>query len=156
MPRSKTVQPKPLEEFLLDDGTVVEVRDWSTRLIGRGLDKRFVADETDWQVLTGLVDDLSSGDPARVLRAKSALSSNRAMDRYLNAGGYDYDERTGRSHGASIRAKFKQLNLIAGIVEYDSWQVHPSPPPTGILAIRLEASNTMEPSDVRPANKDRY
>ena len=128
MPRKKTIQPAPLESFALDDGTVVEVRDRETREIGRGLDKKFNAEEFDWQVVNGLVDDLRSGNHARVLRAQSALASNHAMERFLYEGGYDdMDERTRRRHGKTIRQKLTQTLQIVGAVEYDSWKVH-SPP----------------------------
>lgn len=112
MPRKKTVQPDPLQAFVLPDGTQVEVRDWNTRERGRGLDKQFISDELDWQVLLGLYDDLLSGDPNRRERAENALASNRGMDNYLNAGGYELDERTGRRHGASIRAKYEEIEKI--------------------------------------------
>ena len=58
MPRKTTIQPAPLETFVLDDGTVIEVRDRETREIGRGLDKKFNAEELDWQVYEsfGLVE----------------------------------------------------------------------------------------------------
>jgi len=47
MPRKKTLQPEPTETFTLDDGTVVEIRDHQTREIGRGLEKKFNAEELD-------------------------------------------------------------------------------------------------------------
>jgi len=40
MPRKKTVQPDPLESLTLEDGTIVEIRDESCQIIGRGLHKR--------------------------------------------------------------------------------------------------------------------
>ena len=128
MPRKKTIQPPPSETFALDDGTIVEVRDRETREIGRGLDKKFSAEELDWQVINGLFDDLRSGNRARELRAQSALASNHAMERFLYEGGYDdMDERTRRRHGKSIRKKLTQTLQIVGAVEYDSWQVHSAP-----------------------------
>ena len=129
MPRKPTIQPAPLESFTLEDGTVVEVRDWQTRTIGRGLDKKFVSEGLDWQVLNGLVDDLSSGQKTLVARARAALESNHAMARFLHEAGYDSDERTGRRHGRSVRGKYNQIRKIAGIVEYDSWAVHVAPCP---------------------------
>jgi hypothetical protein len=129
MPRRPTVQPSPLETFTLDDGTLVEVRDHATREIGRGLDKKFLAEETDWQVLHGLVDDLESGDPARITRAGDALASNHAMERYLYAGEYGMNERTGRRHGKSIRKKYQTLMRIVHAVHGSSPQVHPLPCP---------------------------
>jgi hypothetical protein len=128
MPRKTTIQPAPLETFVLDDGTVVEVRDRETREIGRGLDKKFNAEELDWQVVNGLVDDLRSGNRDRMLRAQSALASNHAMERFLYEAGYDdMDERTRRRHGKTIRQKLTQTLQIVGGVEYDSWKVHSVP-----------------------------
>jgi hypothetical protein len=129
MPRKKTVQPDPLESFHLDDGTVVEIRDWRTREIGRGQDKKFNSTELDWQVLRGLFDDLESGESDRVEKAEKALASNAAMERFLFAAGYEMDERTGRRHGKSIIEKYTQMRRIVGAVEYDSWQVHSAPYP---------------------------
>ena len=117
MPRKKTLQPEPTETFTLDDGAVVEIRDHQTRVIGRGLEKKFTAEELDWQVLHGLVDDLQSNDPSRINRANVALSSNHAMERYLSSGGYEMDERTGRRHGRSIREKYEQMIYIVNEVE---------------------------------------
>ena len=109
MPRKPTIQPEPLESFTLDDGTVVEIRDHETREIGRGSEKKWNAEELDWQVLHGLTDDLQSGDQGRISRATAALESNHAIERYLHDGGYELNERTGRRHGKSIRAKYEQL-----------------------------------------------
>ena len=58
MPRRQTRQSDPLTTFSLSDGTIVEVRDYDTREIGRGLEKKFIAEELDWQVLNGLFDHL--------------------------------------------------------------------------------------------------
>jgi hypothetical protein len=127
MPRKKTVQPQPLNQFDLEDGTLVEVRDWRTREIGQGLDKQFNAEELDWQVLNGLFDDLQSEDKSIQTRALAALVSNGAMERFLYSAGYEMDERTGRRHGKSIREKYTQLRQIVGAVEFDSWQVHSAP-----------------------------
>jgi hypothetical protein len=127
MPRKKSVQPPPLESFNLDDDTLVEIRDSRTREIGQGQDKKFNAEELDWQVLHGLCDDLGSGDRVRQDRAQKALATNAAMERFLFDGGYEMDERTGRRHGKSIREKYSQMRHILGAVEYDSWQVHSAP-----------------------------
>lgn len=116
VPRKKIVQPSPLKAFALPDGTQVEVRNWDTRERGRGLDKQFLSEELDWQVLGGLYDDLQSGDSEREERAKNALTSNRGMDNHLNAGGYELDERTGRRHGASIRRKYEEMERIRNAV----------------------------------------
>jgi hypothetical protein len=127
MPRKKTIQPQPLQQFELEDGRTVEVRDWRTREIGRGKDKEFNSDELDWQVLNGLIDDLQSGVSHRRIRAEEALASNGAMERFLHSSGYEMDERTGRRHGKSIRQKYTQTRQIVGAVEYESWAVHSSP-----------------------------
>ena len=129
MPRQKTVQPLPIEAFHLEDGTLVEVRNWGTREIGRGQDKKFEAEELDWQVLLGLFDDLMSGCRKREERAAQALASNAAMERHLLNGGYEMDERTARRHGKTIRENYTQTLRILGVVEYDSWQVQPAPCP---------------------------
>jgi hypothetical protein len=127
MPRQKTVQPLPIEALHLEDGTLVEVRDWRTREIGRGQDKKFEAEELDWQVLLGLFDDLMSGCRKREERAAKALASNAAMERHLLNGGYEMDERTARRHGKCIREKYTQTRRILGAIEYDSWKVHSAP-----------------------------
>lgn len=108
MPRKRTVQPEPSESFTLDDGTIVEVRNHNTREIGRGLDKKFNADELDWQVLLGLFDDLQSQSQFRQERAKTALESNHALARFLLDNDYEMDQRTATRHGKSIRIKFAQ------------------------------------------------
>jgi hypothetical protein len=117
MPRKPTIQPEPLESFTLDDGTVVEIRDHQTREIGRGSEKKWNAEELDWQVLHGLTDDLQSGNQSRVSRAQAALESNHALERYLHDGGYELNERTGRRHGKSIRAKYAQLMKVLEVVK---------------------------------------
>ena len=127
MPRKKTIQPQPLQQFDLEDGTTVEVRDWRTREIGQGKDKEFNSDELDWQILSGLFDDLQSGDSRRKTRAEEALASNGAMERFMYKAGYEVDERTGRRHGKSIREKYTQMRQIVGAVEFNSWQVHSAP-----------------------------
>jgi len=127
MPRQKRVQPRPIEAFYLKDGTLVEVRNWETREIGRGQDKKFEAEELDWQVLLGLFDDLMSGCSKREKRAAEALASNAAMERHLLNGGYEMDERTARRHGKSIREKYTQTRRILGAIDYDSWRVHSAP-----------------------------
>ena len=127
MPRKKTIQPEPLYTLTTDNGIVAEVRDFATREIGPGMDKQFLSEELDWQVLLGLCDDLLSGSVDRVSRANTALASNHAMERFLHQGGYEMDERTGRRHGKSIRQKYTQTRQIVGAVEYESWAVHSSP-----------------------------
>jgi len=127
MPRKITTQPAPKESFTLDDGTIVEVRDYATREIGPGLDKKFNAEELDWQVLLGLVDDLQSSDPTRIARAQTALASNHAMERHFYAGGYELNERTGRRHGKSIREKYAQTMRIVDAVKNKTASVHSMP-----------------------------
>lgn len=130
MPRKKTIQPAPRESFTLDDGTVVEIRDHTTREVGRGLGKKFDAEELDWQVLNGLFDDLRSGNPELIARAEVALSSNHALGRFLQDGGYELDARTGRRHGKSIREKFVQMIRIADSVGFEGGKVHSPPSPS--------------------------
>ena len=127
MPRKPTTQPAPKESFTLDDGTIVEVRDHSTREIGPGLDKKFNAEELDWQVLLGLVDDLQSSDPTRIARAQTALASNHAMERHLYDGDYELHERTGRRHGKSIREKYAVTMRIVDAVKNKTASVHSAP-----------------------------
>jgi hypothetical protein len=127
MPRKPTTQPAPKESFTLDDGTIVEVRDHATREIGPGLDKKFKAEELDWQVLLGLVDDLQSSDPTRIARAQTALASNHAMERHLYESDYELHERTGRRHGKSIREKYAQTMRIVDAVKNKTAAVHSMP-----------------------------
>ena len=117
MPRKPTLQPAPVESFTLNDGTAVEVRDRHTREIGRGLDKKWVSEELDWQVLIGLIDDLISGRPQRRARAMTALKSDHAMARHLLNGGYDMDDRTARRHGRKIRTRYRQTQRIETVVK---------------------------------------
>jgi hypothetical protein len=132
MPRKKTMQPTPLESFSLLDRTSVEIRNWQTREIGRGKDKQFASEELDWQVLTGLIDDLMSANNHLKNRALAALVSNSSMERFLYYASYGLDERTGRRHGKAIREKYQKVMRIVGAVEYDSWQVHSAPSTTGL------------------------
>lgn len=113
MPRKKTIQPEPLDRLTLPDGTVAEVRDFITREIGRGADKKFLATELDNQVVLGLFDDLLSTDISQISRARAAVLSDHAMARYLLDGGYEMDERTARRHGKSIRQKYRVWMLLA-------------------------------------------
>lgn len=116
MPRKKTVQPEPLETFEVDNVTV-EIRDYATREIGRGLDRKFVAEDLIFQVLIGLVDDEQSGDPKRIERAATALASTHAMARHLLDGGYEMDERTARRHGKKIISEYHRSKLIQANVK---------------------------------------
>jgi hypothetical protein len=107
MPRKKTIQPAPLDSFTLDDGVLVEIRDNETREIGRGLDKRYLSEELDNQVLVGIFDDLLSEDVLRSKRAREAVVSDHALARHLLKGGYEMDDRTARRHGKSVREKYQ-------------------------------------------------
>lgn len=127
MPRKPTIQPTPKDSFTLDDGTLIEIRDYATREIGRGLDKKFNSEELDWQVLLGLIDDLQSGDPNRITRAQAALVSNHAMERHLYEGGYELHERTSRRHGKSIRDKYVQTMRIVEAVKNKTNSVRSAP-----------------------------
>jgi len=114
MARKKTIQPEPLYRLVLTDGTIAEVRDFITREIGRGTDKKFLSEELDNQVLLGIFDDLLSSDTSRIQRARAAVLSDHAMSRHLLNGGYEMDERTARRHGKSIR---KQYQVWVKLVE---------------------------------------
>ena len=57
MPRRKTVQPPPSETFTFPDGTLVEIRDDSCRIIGRGLHKRDEFERKRDKILGKVVTD---------------------------------------------------------------------------------------------------
>ena len=114
MARKITIQPAPIEVIPLDDETDIEIRDWPTRLIGRGLDKKFLADELGYQVLLGLIDDLQSACSVRTKRANTALQSNHALAGHMLDGGYEMDERSARRHAEKIRGHYRLLMRAGG------------------------------------------
>jgi hypothetical protein len=57
MPRQKTDQPPPLETFTLEDGTVVEIRDETCQIRGRGLHKRDKFEEKRDNIMERVVKD---------------------------------------------------------------------------------------------------
>ena len=57
MPRRKTVQPEPLELFVLENGTEVEIRNARTALIGRGLHKQDMFSLKYDKILEAVFDD---------------------------------------------------------------------------------------------------
>ena len=83
MPRKKTVQPLPLEELTLDDGTIVDlrhkeydVRDGTCQEIGRGLHKRDAFEGKRDEVLLKVADDYLTPQGKKVIRPeKDYLSS---------------------------------------------------------------------------------
>ena len=84
-------------------------RDAATRLIGRGEDKRFNAEEMENKVLLALVDDLFSGDSVRAEAAVAVLLTNKSIARHLLNLGLLSDERHARRHGARIRQHYQLL-----------------------------------------------
>ncbi len=116
MPRPKTIQPNPLTTFKLES-QIFEVRDKNTWEIGRGQDKNFLFRETNSQILNGLLDDLQSGNRKREEQAREALSSQSAMDKFINKAGYEMDERTGRRHGKFIIGEFQLLMKLVREIE---------------------------------------
>jgi hypothetical protein len=64
MPRRKTIQPLPLDSFSLKDGTIVEVRDETCRIIGRGLHKVDAFEVKRDGILETVVNDYFSPDQA--------------------------------------------------------------------------------------------
>jgi hypothetical protein len=76
MPRKKTIQPLPLKEFTLPDGTVVEIRDETCKIIGRGLHKRDAYEKKRDEVLAKVVDDyLTPKGRKKILPANDYLSN---------------------------------------------------------------------------------
>ena len=57
MPRRKTVQPRPLKVFTLEGGTVVETRDETCQVIGRGLRKQDEFIKRRDEILIRVVED---------------------------------------------------------------------------------------------------
>lgn len=112
MPRKKTIQPPPIKVIETHD-LVIEIRDKDTRDIGRGLDKKFDADQLDWQILTGLVDMYLSNDRKQRKLALELLESKRGaskLARKLEEWGYgDLSERALRGHAKRVREHWTAL-----------------------------------------------
>ena len=76
MPRKKTIQPLPLEEFTLPDGTIIEIRDETCKIIGRGLHKRDAYEKKRDEVLAKVVNDyLTPKGRKKILPENDYLSS---------------------------------------------------------------------------------
>jgi hypothetical protein len=76
MPRKKTIQPPPVEEFTLPDGTIVEIRDETCKIIGRGLHKRDAYEKKRDEVLAKVVNDyLTPKGRKKILPANDYLSN---------------------------------------------------------------------------------
>jgi hypothetical protein len=80
MPRKKTVQPEPTETFTLDDGTIVEVRDDGTKLIGRGSHKHDTLYELRVRILEWVYFSLEGPKPVKrdFMKSASALEAEMA------------------------------------------------------------------------------
>ena len=79
MPRKKTIQPEPLKTSELEDGTIVEIRDHETREIGRGLDKRWKAENLVDGILLHLVDMIQGHDSQKTRQAIEVLESPKGI-----------------------------------------------------------------------------
>jgi hypothetical protein len=91
MPRKKTVQPLPLEELIIDDGTIVDlrheeydVRDETCQEIGQGLHKRDAYEKKRDRVLHKVADDYLTPRGRKVIRPeKDYLSSGSKFAREI-------------------------------------------------------------------------
>ncbi len=114
MPRKKTIQPAPTKIIETDDLTI-EIRDKDTREIGPGMDKKFNANELDWQILTGLVDMYLSDDRKQRKLAIQLLESKRGVSKLARKleewGCGDLSERALRGHAKKIREQWWNLML---------------------------------------------
>lgn len=111
MPRKKTVQPAPTKVIETDE-LIIEIRDKDTRLIGPGLDKKFNANELDWQILTGLVDMYLSDDRKQRKLAVELLENERVESKFarkLEEWGYELSDRVMREHAKKVREHWKTL-----------------------------------------------
>lgn len=96
MPRKKTMQSPPLKVIQTQDDLEIEIRDAYTRLVGRGQDKAFDAEELDTQVLNGIVDVLLTGSATNAKRLLGLLETPRtvsALAKEMQLWGYDQQDR---------------------------------------------------------------
>ncbi|MDC0178331.1 hypothetical protein OAI75_00850 [Woeseiaceae bacterium] len=84
MPRRKTIQPPPRDSFSLEDGTFVEERDETCRIIGRGLHKVDAFEVQRDEILEIVVSDYFSPDQADPKRRPWKLKTNIRND-YLSS-----------------------------------------------------------------------
>ena len=76
MPRKKTIQPLPVEWFTLPDGIIVEIRDETCKIIGRGLHKQDAYEKKLYEVLAKVVNDyLTPKGRKKILPANDYLSN---------------------------------------------------------------------------------
>jgi hypothetical protein len=95
MPRKKTVQPPPLESFIIDD-TTIELRDHTCRLLGRGLHKRHEFEEWRHKVAQWVIPQYLDNNGRKQLKTQddflvsankfSATLSNKRPDLYPISG----------------------------------------------------------------------
>ena len=95
MPRKKTVQPPPLDSFIIDD-TTIELRDHTCRLLGRGLHKRHEFEEWRHKVAQWVIPQYLDNNGPKVLNAEddflvsankfSATLSSERPDLYPTSG----------------------------------------------------------------------
>ncbi len=112
MPRKKTIQPEPLKTSELEDGTIVEIRDHETREIGRGLDKRWKAENLVDGIFLHLVDMIQGHDSQKTRQAIEVLESPKgipAFIRLLLEWEYEESDRTLRKYAKACRAKWLTL-----------------------------------------------
>ena len=90
MPRKKTVQPDPLESLILDDGTIVEIRDESCQIIGRGLHKRDAYENNRDNVLEKIVPIYVDRNGKKTLgrRQMDPLKSAAEFERWYTLQGF--------------------------------------------------------------------
>ena len=80
MPRKKTQQPKPDQEFRLEDGTPVEVRGYDNWEIGRGQHKNLAYNKKRDQVLDLTAKDYLTNDGRRTPKKDYLKSAKSFVD----------------------------------------------------------------------------
>ena len=123
MPRKKTIQPKPLKTFVVDE-VIFEIRDHETREIGRGLDKQWKAINLTDGILDQLVNMVQGSDSRKAQEAIDLLESPKSIPRFirlLQEWGYEESDRTLRKYAERCRKQWSVLSNAcrkAGIDPY--------------------------------------
>jgi len=108
VPRRKTIQPEP-DEVIETAETIIEVRGNNSQIIKRGWDKKYQSQETDHQVMLGLINDLQSNDIKRINKARDVLQNNSTLAIFMALAGYEGTDRTLRKRSARIREDLEKL-----------------------------------------------
>jgi hypothetical protein len=134
MPRRKTVQPLPLQ-IIESDEFLVEVRDRSTALIGRGLHARDDFNETLNEILDLIMPEafIETSDAIRHYREPPCLKNAAAFARYCELKGIDRE--SGALRKRYFRAVKDWLGTIRSAMQPATFPSH------GILALATKSQN---------------